>query len=83
MPSLARPEVDVLDGLTTAILVDQRRMGADARSTVAVRTVERGTLWRLLGVGLAERADGLTAAESGDAFAVLAGDGAVAAVRAG
>ena len=35
MPSLARPEVDVLEGLTTAILVDQRRMGGDARSTVS------------------------------------------------
>jgi excinuclease UvrABC ATPase subunit len=34
MPTLARPEVDVLDGLTTAIIVDQERMGADARSTV-------------------------------------------------
>src|SRR5437870_4567578 len=38
MPSLARPEVDVLDGLTTAILVDQQRMGADARSTVGTAT---------------------------------------------
>src|SRR5882724_13011936 len=38
MPSLARPEVDVLDGLTTAILVDQERMGADARSTVGTAT---------------------------------------------
>jgi len=35
MPTLARPEVDVLDGLTTAILVDQERMGGDPRSTVA------------------------------------------------
>ncbi len=38
MPTLARPEVDVLDGLTTAILVDQQRMGADARSTVGTVT---------------------------------------------
>ncbi len=38
MPTLARPEVDVLDGLTTAILVDQRRMGADPRSTVGTAT---------------------------------------------
>ena len=38
MPSLARPEVDVLDGLTTAIIVDQQRMGADARSTVGTAT---------------------------------------------
>ena len=32
MPTLARPEVDVLEGLATAIIVDQERMGADARS---------------------------------------------------
>jgi hypothetical protein len=32
MPTLARPEVDVLDGLTTAILVDQERIGADVTS---------------------------------------------------
>src|SRR3989441_2316399 len=38
MPTLARPEVDVLDGLTTAILVDQQRMGGDPRSTVGTAT---------------------------------------------
>ncbi|AZP22123.1 excinuclease ABC subunit UvrA [Streptomyces aquilus] len=38
MPTLARPEVDVLDGLTTAISVDQSRMGADPRSTVGTAT---------------------------------------------
>ncbi|MEU3750438.1 MULTISPECIES: ATP-binding cassette domain-containing protein [Streptomyces] len=38
MPSLARPEVDVLEGLTTAIIVDQQRMGADPRSTVGTAT---------------------------------------------
>src|ERR687888_1301712 len=38
MPTLARPEVDVLDGLTTAILVDQERMGGDTRSTVGTAT---------------------------------------------
>jgi excinuclease UvrABC ATPase subunit len=38
MPTLARPEVDVLEGLTTAILVDQQRMGADTRSTVGTAT---------------------------------------------
>src|SRR3712207_5462828 len=38
MPTLARPEVDVLDGLTTAIIVDQQRMGGDARSTVGTAT---------------------------------------------
>src|SRR3954471_12784854 len=38
MPTLRRPDVDVLEGLTTAILVDQQRMGADARSTVGTAT---------------------------------------------
>ncbi|MEO8468251.1 MAG: excinuclease ABC subunit UvrA [Chloroflexota bacterium] len=38
MPTLARPEVDVLDGLTTAIIVDQERMGANTRSTVGTAT---------------------------------------------
>ncbi|MFC9603459.1 ATP-binding cassette domain-containing protein [Streptomyces niveus] len=38
MPALARPEVDVLEGLTTAIIVDQQRMGADPRSTVGTAT---------------------------------------------
>jgi len=38
MPTLARPEVDVLDGLTTAIIVDQERMGGDTRSTVGTAT---------------------------------------------
>src|SRR5262245_29756809 len=38
MPTMARPDVDVLDGLTTAIIVDQERMGADARSTVGTAT---------------------------------------------
>ncbi|MEU7776465.1 excinuclease ABC subunit UvrA [Micromonospora parva] len=38
MPTLARPEVDLLDGLTTAIIVDQERMGANSRSTVGTAT---------------------------------------------
>jgi excinuclease UvrABC ATPase subunit len=38
MPTLARPEVDVLEGLTTAIIVDQQRMGGDGRSTVGTAT---------------------------------------------
>ncbi len=38
MPTMARPDVDVLEGLTTAIIVDQERMGADARSTVGTAT---------------------------------------------
>jgi excinuclease UvrABC ATPase subunit len=38
MPTMARPDVDVLDGLTTAIIVDQERMGANSRSTVGTAT---------------------------------------------
>ncbi|MGW5572725.1 ATP-binding cassette domain-containing protein [Nocardia thailandica] len=38
MPSMSRPDVDVLDGLTTAIIVDQERMGANSRSTVGTAT---------------------------------------------
>ncbi|MBV9466446.1 MAG: excinuclease ABC subunit UvrA, partial [Solirubrobacterales bacterium] len=38
MPTLARPEVDVLEGLTTAIIVDQQRIGSDPRSTVGTAT---------------------------------------------
>src|ERR1700755_1705216 len=38
MPALAQPDVDVLDGLTTAIIVDQQRMGTDPRSTVGTAT---------------------------------------------
>jgi excinuclease UvrABC ATPase subunit len=38
MPTMSRPEVDVLDGLTTAIIVDQERMGANPRSTVGTAT---------------------------------------------
>jgi len=38
MPTMARPEVDVLEGLTTAIIVDQERMGANSRSTVGTAT---------------------------------------------
>ena len=45
MPTLARPEVDVLDGLTTAIIVDQERMGGDPRSTVrSTRPVDSRTV---------------------------------------
>jgi excinuclease UvrABC ATPase subunit len=44
MPTLARPDVDVLEGLTTAILVDQERMGGDARSTVGTATDAKAML---------------------------------------
>ena len=52
MPTLARPEVDVLEGLTTAIIVDQERMGANARSTVGTATDANAmlrVLWSRLG----------------------------------
>jgi len=47
MPAVARPDVDVLDGLTTAIIVDQQRMGADPRSTVGTVT-DTGAMLRIL-----------------------------------
>src|SRR6201995_3306859 len=47
MPTQARPDVDVLDGLTTAIIVDQERMGGDVRSTVGTVT-DVNTLLRIL-----------------------------------
>ncbi|WP_026549464.1 excinuclease ABC subunit UvrA [Arthrobacter sp. Br18] len=47
MPTLARPDVDVLDGLTTAIIVDQERMGANVRSTVGTAT-DANTMLRIL-----------------------------------
>jgi excinuclease UvrABC ATPase subunit len=52
MPTLARPEVDVLEGLTTAILVDQEKMGVSARSTVGTATDANAmlrVLWSRLG----------------------------------
>src|SRR6202000_2703599 len=47
MPTLARPEVDLLEGLTTAIIVDHQRTGADARSTVGTAT-DANALLRIL-----------------------------------
>ena len=47
MPSLGRPDVDLLDGLTTAIVVDQERIGADPRSTVGTAT-DASAMLRLL-----------------------------------
>src|SRR4249920_3131646 len=47
MPTQARPDVDVLEGLTTAIIVDQERMGADVRSTVGTAT-DANALLRIL-----------------------------------
>jgi excinuclease UvrABC ATPase subunit len=53
MPTLARPDVDVLDGLTTAILVDQERMGSNPRSTVGTVT-DADAMLRILFSRLAE-----------------------------
>ncbi|HEX5589587.1 MAG TPA: excinuclease ABC subunit UvrA [Candidatus Limnocylindrales bacterium] len=47
MPTLSRPDVDLLEGLTTAIIVDQERMGANVRSTVGTAT-DANTLLRIL-----------------------------------
>lgn len=55
MPTLARPEVDVLDGLTTAIIVGQERMGGDARSTVGTATDANAMLRILFEAGSASR----------------------------
>src|ERR1700675_617144 len=44
MPTLARPEVDAFEGLTTAIIVDQERMGANSRSTVGTATAANAML---------------------------------------
>src|SRR5438105_13336848 len=52
MPSYARPDVDVLEGLTTAILVDQERMGGNSRSTVGTATDANAmlrVLWSRIG----------------------------------
>src|SRR6186713_1898234 len=52
MPTQSRPEVDVLEGLTTAIIVDQERMGASSRSTVGTATDANAmlrVLWSRLG----------------------------------
>src|SRR5690606_9836341 len=53
MPTLSRPEVDLLDGLTTAIIVDQERMGANPRSTVGTVT-DANAMLRILFSRLAE-----------------------------
>ncbi|MEV6132812.1 excinuclease ABC subunit UvrA [Streptomyces violaceusniger] len=53
MPTLARPEVDVLDGLTSAIIVDQQRMGSDPRSTVGTAT-DANAMLRILFSRLSE-----------------------------
>ncbi|MGW4887195.1 ATP-binding cassette domain-containing protein [Streptomyces murinus] len=81
MPSLARPEVDVLDGLTTAIIVDQQRMGADPRSTVGTAT-DAGAMLRILFSRLGTPHIGSPKAFSFN-VASISGAGAVTVERAG
>ncbi|RBY81704.1 excinuclease ABC subunit UvrA [Geodermatophilus sp. TF02-6] len=81
MPTLARPEVDVLDGLTTAIIVDQQRMGADPRSTVGTAT-DTGAMLRILFSRLGEPHIGSPQAFSFN-VASISGAGAVTLERAG
>jgi excinuclease UvrABC ATPase subunit len=81
MPTLARPEVDVLDGLTTAIIVDQQRMGADARSTVGTAT-DANAMLRILFSRLGQPHIGSPQAFSFN-VASISGGGAVTLERAG
>ncbi|WP_030377087.1 MULTISPECIES: ATP-binding cassette domain-containing protein [unclassified Streptomyces] len=81
MPTLARPEVDVLDGLTTAIIVDQQRMGADPRSTVGTAT-DANAMLRILFSRLARPHIGSPKAYSFN-VASISGAGAVTIERGG
>ncbi len=81
MPTLVRPEVDVLDGLTTAIVVDQERMGADARSTVGTAT-DSGAMLRILFSRLGKPQIGSPQAFSFN-VASISGAGAVTFERGG
>ncbi|AGZ43072.1 ATP-binding cassette domain-containing protein [Actinoplanes friuliensis] len=81
MPTLARPEVDVLDGLTTAIIVDQERMGADIRSTVGTAT-DANAMLRILFSRLGKPHIGSPQAFSFN-VASISGAGAVTTERAG
>ncbi|MCS5736147.1 excinuclease ABC subunit UvrA [Herbiconiux daphne] len=80
MPALARPEVDVLEGLTTAIIVDQERMGANARSTVGTAT-DANALLRILFSRLGQPHIGSPQAFSFN-VASISGAGAVTIERA-
>jgi excinuclease ABC A subunit len=81
MPTLARPDVDVLEGLTTAIIVDQQRMGADARSTVGTAT-DANAMLRILFSRLGQPHIGSPKAFSFN-IASVSGAGAVKFERAG
>jgi excinuclease UvrABC ATPase subunit len=81
MPTLARPEVDVLEGLTTAIIVDQQRMGADPRSTVGTAT-DANAMLRILFSRLGQPHIGSPQAFSFN-VASISGAGAVTLERGG
>ena len=81
MPTLARPEVDVLEGLTTAIIVDQQRMGSDPRSTVGTAT-DANTMLRILFSRLGKPHIGSPQAFSFN-VASISGAGAVTIERGG
>ncbi|GAA2791422.1 ATP-binding cassette domain-containing protein [Crossiella cryophila] len=81
MPTLARPEVDVLDGLTTAIIVDQQRMGSDPRSTVGTAT-DANAMLRILFSRLGKPHIGSPQAFSFN-VASISGAGAVTIERGG
>ncbi len=81
MPTLARPDVDVLEGLTTAIIVDQERHGGDPRSTVGTAT-DANALLRILFSRLAEPHLGSSQAYSFN-VASVSGSGALTTERAG
>jgi len=81
MPTLGRPDVDVLDGLTTAIIVDQERMGADVRSTVGTAT-DANAMLRILFSRLGQPHIGSPQAFSFNVGSI-SGAGAVTVERAG
>ncbi|MCC7185214.1 MAG: excinuclease ABC subunit UvrA [Acidobacteria bacterium] len=81
MPTLARPDVDVLDGLTTAIIVDQERMGANSRSTVGTVT-DANAMLRILFSRLGKPHIGSAQAFSFN-VASISGAGAVTFERGG
>jgi excinuclease UvrABC ATPase subunit len=81
MPSLARPEVDVLEGLTTAIIVDQQRIGSDPRSTVGTAT-DANAMLRILFSRLGQPHIGSPKAFSFN-IASISGAGAVQYERGG
>ncbi len=81
MPTLARPDVDVLDGLTTAIIIDQERMGANPRSTVGTAT-DANAMLRILFSRLGKPHIGSSQAFSFN-VASISGAGAVTIERGG